>query len=132
MSKHKHDLKGESNMKTAKFNDFQKEAKRREFKTKVKNKLINAKVWVINNKELVIGLTPVIIGGLSTITKVVGKNINLRKQESIKNTYCYDRSLGHYWSLKRDLTNKEWLEVDRRKKQGERLADILSEMRVLK
>ena len=119
-------------MKTARFNDFQNEAKRREFKTKVKNKLLNAKVWVINNKELVIGLTPVIIGGLSTITKVVGKNINLRKQESIKNTYCYDRSLGHYWSLKRDLTNKEWLEVDRRKKQGERLADILSEMRVLK
>ena len=50
----------------------------------------------------------------------------------MKDLYCYDRSLGHYWRLRRELSNKEWLEIDQRKKNGERLADILDEMKVLK
>lgn len=48
-----------------------------------------------------------------------------------KHLYCYDRSLGHYWKLRRELTNEEWLEIDKRKKNGERLSDILDDMRVL-
>ena len=63
---------------------------------------------------------------------MVSKRINLRKQEELKDLYCYDRSLGHYWRLRRELTNAEWLEIDRRKKNGERLADILEELKVLK
>lgn len=102
------------------------------FKEKVKAKLQEGKEWVIRNKETVIVLTPVVIGGVTTIVKVVGKRTNLNKQESIKNLYCYDRSLGHYWRLKRELSNKEWLEIDRRKRSGEKLADILEELRVLK
>lgn len=91
-----------------------------------------AKRWVAENKETVVIAAPVVIGALTTFTKVVGRRVNLRKQESIKNLYCYDRSLGHYWSLRRELTNREWLAIDERKKNGERLADILSELRVLK
>ena len=112
--------------------DFQKEAKKREIKEWFNAKYQKGKEFVIRNKEALIVLTPVAIKGVTTITKVVGKHINLRKEESIKNLYCYDRSLGHYWSLKRELTNQEWLEIDRRKKNGERLADILSDFRVLK
>lgn len=103
-----------------------------EFKGKIKQKFQDGKAWVVRNKEAVIVFTPIVINGLTTVTKVVGKNINLRKQETVKNLYCYDRSLGHYWSLRRELTNQEWLEIDRRKKNGERLADILADMRVLK
>ena len=66
------------------------------------------------------------------VAKVVSKRINLRKQEELKDLYCYDRSLGHYWRLRRELSNKEWLEIDQRKKNGERLSDILAEMKVLK
>lgn len=113
--------------------DFRtKEQKRAEFKARLNEKIQNGKEWVIRNRDTLITLTPVVVGGITTITKVVGKHVNLRKQESVKNLYCYDRSLGHYWSLKRELTNQEWLEVDRRKKCGERLSDILSDMRVLK
>ena len=32
----------------------------------------------------------------------------------------------------RFIDNKEWLEIDQRKKNGERLSDILDEMKVLK
>jgi len=50
----------------------------------------------------------------------------------LKDLYCYDRSLGHYWKLRRELTNSEWVEIDQRKQNGERLADILDELKALK
>ncbi len=112
--------------------DFRKELKKRELKDKVNTKIRKTKDWIIQNKEAVITITPIIIGGVATITKVVGKRVNLRKQEELKDEYCYDRSLGHYWRLRRPLSNKEWLEIDGRKKDGERLSDILSELKVLK
>jgi hypothetical protein len=113
--------------------DFRsKEQKRADFKENVKEKFQKGKDWFVRNKEAVIVLTPVIVGGISTVIKVVGKSINLHKSESLKELYCYDRSLGHYWRLKRELSNKEWLEIDKRKKNGERLADILAELKVLK
>ena len=119
-------------MEVVQMEDFKRESRKRAIKEKIQTKLQNGKEWVMRNKETVITLTPVIIGGVTTITKVVGKRLNLRKQEDLKDLYCYDRSLGHYWRLRRELTNKEWLEIDKRKKNGERLSDILSEMKVLK
>lgn len=101
-------------------------------KTNAKIKAKKAKEWIVDNKEFVIFLTPMVIGGLTTVVKVVGKHVNLRKEESLKNLYCYDRSLGHYWKLNRELTNDEWVYIDRQKESGERLADILSDLKVLK
>ena len=118
--------------KTVSIEEFKKEQKRREFKEKINRKIKDGYEWVCANKELVTVLTPIIASGTITVIKVVGKNINLRKAEQVKDLYCYDRSLGHYWKLRRELTNKEWLEIDRRRKNGERLADILSQMKVLK
>ena len=112
--------------------DFQKEARRRAFKEKVSSKIQSAKDWVVRNKDTVITLTPVVVGGVTTVVKVVGKYVNQHKQEDLKDLYCYDRSLGHYWKLRRELTNDEWLEIDKRKKNGESLSDILDELKVLK
>ena len=64
--------------------------------------------------------------------KVVGRHVQQNKEKDLKDLYCYDRSLGHYWKLRRELTNSEWVEIDRRKSNGERLADILEELKVLK
>lgn len=119
-------------MEVVNMEEFKRESKRRAFKDKINAKIQNGKEWIVRNKEVVITLTPVIIGGVTTVSKVVGKRINLRKQENLKDLYCYDRSLGHYWRLRRELTNKEWLEIDQRKKNGERLSDILEQMKVLK
>ena len=116
--------------------DYVKVYKRREkiqdLKYSVKSKIDSGMDWVINNKDILVVLVPVIVSGVTTVTKVVVKRVNLRKQENIKNLYCYDRSLGHYWKLRRELTNKEWVEIDKRKRNGERLADILDEFKVLK
>lgn len=54
------------------------------------------------------------------------------KQEKAKRTRIYDRSSGNYWHLKKELTNKQWLEVNKRKKAGEKTGDILKSMKVLK
>ncbi len=106
--------------------DFRtKEEKRAAFKAKLSEKIQDGKDWFTRNKEYIITLTPVIVGGVTTVAKVVSKRVNLRKQEELKDLYCYDRSLGHYWRLRRELSNKEWLEIDQRKKNGERLSDIL-------
>lgn len=117
---------------TVNLEDFRKEARKRELKNKVDSKIQKGREWFARNKEAVIAFIPVAIGGITTVVKVVGKRVNLHKQEELKDLYCYDRSLGHYWRLRRELTNKEWLEIDKRKKNGERLSDILSEMKVLK
>lgn len=113
--------------------DFRsRQQKKANFKEKINSMFQTGKDWVVENKEIIITLTPVVVGGITTITKVVGKHVNLHKEEVLKDLYCYDRSLGHYWRLRRELSNKEWLEIDRRKANGERLADILAEMKVLK
>ncbi|MEG1523880.1 MAG: hypothetical protein RR475_02515 [Clostridia bacterium] len=71
--------------------DFAKEKRRREFKQKVDSIIQRGKDWFIRNKETVIVLVPVVIGGIATVVKVVGKRANLNKEESLKNLYCYDR-----------------------------------------
>lgn len=121
---------------TINFEDLKKridiENRKRTIKEKVFSKLNKGKEMFIENKENIIKLTPVVVGGLATLFKVVNKRRNLNKQEEIKKLYCYDRSLGHYWELRRELSNREWLEIDARKKNGERLSDILSDLKVLK
>lgn len=99
---------------------------------KMKARLEKAKDWCADNKELLIVGIPVMVGAITGVAKMTGKYINACKQEQVKNLYCYDRSLGHYWKLRREVSNDEWLAIDKRKANGERLADILESMKVLK
>lgn len=126
-----HGWKGDERMKVYVMPD-PNEAKTENLKRRVSAKFDECKDWLRRNKEAVIVLIPVVVGGITTIVKVVGRRSNLKKEEAVKNLYCYDRSLGHYWALRRELSNKEWLEIDARKKSGERLSDILDELKVLK
>ena len=108
-------------------------------KDKAKAKLHKVTVWFNNNKELAMVLIPTAGAIGASAIKAGGKlgrgllnNANLRREERVKNCYCYDRSLGNYWELKRKLTTSEWLKVDARRQNGERLGAILKEMDVLK
>lgn len=104
-------------------------------KAKVKAKVEAAKQWASQNQEkaflIAAGTASVTVKAVASTVKQRRKRKNLAKEEELKEEYCYDRSLGHYWRLRRKLTNDEWLEIDRRKKNGERLADILADMKVL-
>ena len=119
--------------------DFQKEQKKRERKAKFHEKRKAFENWFYNNQQLALFIIPIAgtvtvacVKGIIGLSKGAIKHANLKKEQDIKELYCYDRSLGHYWALRRELTNAEWIEIDRRKKNGERLSDILSELKVLK
>lgn len=117
------------------MDDFKKEARKRA----IKEKVTQATTWVgdkvktgyefcRDNAEEV----AFVLAGVGVVARYVNKRKNISDERELKDEYCYDRSLGHYWRLKRKLSNREWLEIDNRKKNGERLSDILAEMRVLK
>lgn len=108
------------------------ESKFERFKFEMQMRLQELKEWVTEHKDVIVILTPICIKGVTMIIRVAAQYANTKKKETIKNEYCYDRSLGHYWKLRRKLTNEEWLEIDRRRKSGERLSDILMQLNVLK
>lgn len=108
----------------------------RTFKQKVKDKAHEVKVkiaeGITQHKEEIIFFAPLVIGLVGSGIKLAAKIITNGQKKEIKELYCYDNRLGHYWKLKRELTNNEWLEIDRRKKRGDRLSDILDDLHVLK
>lgn len=101
-------------------------------KRKAKDVCWNTLDWAARNREWLMFAAPIVAGGVTTLVKAASRSNTVRKQEKLKNMYCYDASLGHYWRLKRKLSNKEWLEIARRKNCGEALCDILEELKVLK
>ncbi len=112
--------------------DLKKQIRKRKVKDWIQDRIYDARDFVSNNMETILVLGPAALGAVTTVVKVVSKHVQRGKEKDLKDLYCYDRSLGHYWRLRRELTNTEWLEIDRRKNNGERLSDILSELKVLK
>lgn len=116
--------------------DWNRKLKIARAKTWCRTKFENAKDWISNNKEIVIVMGPIVVGGaisiVKTVTRGVSRSINNKREADLKNLYCYDRSLGHYWKLRREVSNDEWVKINRRKADGENLGDILEQMRLLK
>ena len=48
-----------------------------------------------------------------------------------KDNYIYDRSTRHYWKCCKGPTTEQYLEINRRKANGEGLGTILTDMRLL-
>lgn len=86
-------------------------------------------IW--DNKEIIIVATPVVLSVVTPIVKSVTKHNNLLKEEDLKNLYYYDRSQGHYWKLRRELSGREFVDIAHRRQAGEKLVDILDDLRVL-
>lgn len=118
---------------------MKKTRKKLEREKKFKEMTDKAGRFVKDNWQMIVVFSPVIIAAGTGIVKTSGKvvnavikNVNLTREKNIKKFYCYDRSLGHYWALRRELTNSEWVQIDKRKAAGERLADILDDLKVLR
>lgn len=105
-----------------------KKAARREW---FEEKKVEAKRFVCEHKQEILAAS-IVVGGVALKgAKLIIKAHNLGKEEELKDLYVYDRSLGHYWKLRRKLDNREWVEIEQRRKNGERLGDILDELKVL-
>lgn len=108
------------------------DSKFKKFMRDLKWKAIDVKDYVIEHKETVIPAAIGAIGTIGTITKVVGKRVTLSKEQRIKDRYIYDRSLGRYVEVKRKLNQKDLANIAKRKKDGERVTDILLDMNLVK
>lgn len=104
-------------------------------KANAKRKADEAIIWVRRNPDVVAVAVPVAIATVKGASRIVSKAVaraNMEKANRDLRTRCYDPSEGHYWFLKRELSNSEWLLVNRRHTNGEKIGDILAEMKVLK
>lgn len=112
-----------------------KEIRRRKRREWAANMLNGTAEWVSRNKEGLAIAAPFVAVATKVLLKTIGgvhKSVNLRKEKELKELYCYDRSLGHYWKLRKPLNNRQWTRINERREHGETLANILKDMDVLK
>ena len=123
----------DENIKVCTTKELERKRKFAEAREWVERKTKEALEWAANNKEFVIVTvvpTAIAIGG--KVIKTAKRDSQIRKEQDLKDLYIYDRSMGHYWELKRKLKPSEWQTFERRKANGERVGEILQSMRVLK
>lgn len=104
----------------------------------LKNKLCDAAIrgieFVKENPETcgilaTVGTT--LIGGGVKLTKGIIRTHRIHKEQYLKERYIYDRSLGMYLKTRRPLRNNDYIIINRRRRNGERLSDILAGMGLL-
>lgn len=90
--------------------------------------------WCSDNKEVLIVLVPVGAGlvksGMNMHSKHVAKS-NLKREKELQELYVYDRSLGMYHRLNKPLSSNQAIEIERRRGDGERMALILRDMKLI-
>ena len=96
---------------------------------KAEEKIIEAAEYCTAHPE-VIYIAGVGMSLVTTGIKRFAKSKTEREQD-YQRTHIYDYSLGHHWTLRRELTGTEMKEYKRRKESGEAVGDILESMRVL-
>lgn len=112
--------------------DITKDFKKSERKAKREAKRKELIEWAKEHKGAVVTGSIALIGLAKTVAKTAGRAYGLHMEQRNKDLRCYDASLGHYYELSRKLSNKDWLEIDRRKSRGDRLGDILEDLRALR
>lgn len=110
------------------------QTKWQQFKDKAWQKTQAAVRWVENNPEAVgfiLTAGTIAAGGIKKICNTIGRQSALRQERYNKERYIYDRSLGMYLHTRRPLTNRDFERISIRRRNGERLSDILYTMGIL-
>ena len=109
-------------------------SKKKEIGEKVKEKTKKTLEWCRDNKDAakaIVTISAALIGGTAKIACSKIKENKVREERNMRELYCYDRSLGHYWKLSHPLSTREWRVINERKKNGEKLGDILWDLGAL-
>ena len=109
----------------------ERKAKFEEFKQNVKYGLQQAENWWYYHGDSVIKTVTVAVPTIIAADRFVTKKVE-QHDDWKRNRSYYDHSLKKWWRLKRPLTNVQLQEIDSRHQHGERVADILKDMNVLK
>lgn len=107
------------------------ETKTQRFKRRFKEKFSDFGTWAKSHKNELVVLVTTTSVATRAVCKTVNRVVSARAKKA-RQISVYDRSENHHWFLRRQLNNAEWYEVQRRRKKGERLGDILEDMRALK
>lgn len=89
-----------------------------------------AKDWVLENPQATVSIISSVALLLRASQSFVVSH-RLYSQQNRKDHTFYDRSSGHYWQLRRKLNNADRAVIDRRKKKGDDMFDILSDLGVI-
>lgn len=113
-------------------NDFENWKYQKE--VKLKRKTEDALRWIANNRDALIVAIPTVIG----VGKFVDKNVQrisrrntVKREEKIRNRSIWDPKLGFWHKCKRDLTEKDKLEIEIRMNRGESIGNILRSMKLI-
>lgn len=93
---------------------------------------LEAKQFWNENREYLVILIPVVLASGEKVFKEVKRERQLKEERDLKERFIYDMSLKCYYELRRKPKPQEYLEIERRKRNGESLGKILSDMRLLK
>lgn len=102
------------------------------FKYSVQDKCRRTKDYLMENKEVLLVVLPLVGVAITGSVKLISKACNTYKAETIKKKYIYDPSGGFYWPTRRALTGAEKLQLDERHRNGESYGQILVDMKLLK
>lgn len=73
------------------------------------------------------------IAGVAVVgIKSVNKHLDIYRENKLRNSMIYDRSLGMYWETKKPLTANQRLTIESRHNAGESYGAILNDMKILK
>ena len=89
--------------------------------------------WIVDHPEqamIISSGVSLAYNGAGFIIRKIRKS-QVEREIDYQRKHIYDYSVGHHWTLRRELTSNEMRELSRRKADGEMLADILDSMRVL-
>ena len=98
----------------------------------VKNRKTDVECFWAENKEEIVALTPVAIGGIAVLAKAISKHNAIKAEQMLKDRKIYDPRMGHYYTMKRKPTDWQWTEIDRRFRNGEGYGEILKDLGLLK
>lgn len=115
--------------------DMEKEIRKAQRRREIKNKVNDAMNWINHNKEVLVIVIPAgiaLFNGTVKFGRSISRNIALHQEKQIKELKIYDRSLGRYIDLKRPLKHSDMKTILERKENGERLANILMDMDLVK
>ena len=97
----------------------------------LKVKVYNGTMWVKDHKEIIGAIAPFAFGALIEIISASSRVKAAKIEQNIKYRSVYDTSTGHWYELKRPLKGKEYIEFDERISNGEKLIDILIDMKLI-
>lgn len=98
-----------------------------ELKTVVKAVVEFAKKYPLEFATMVVAAAG---GGMKLVSRH-DRQKAMKAEETKRERQIYDRSEGHYWTLKRKPTPEEWGEIRYRKQHGEGYYYILRDMNLM-